>query len=136
MNKKFEILHFSMYIKMKIRAMIIRIGCLFDKQWHYLNYHCICTTAKVLKSNNIYTYQDHDTVDKVKFLDYSIEKGYLFCTLFFFDQMKTITVCQILQPNASVFWRLLDEEEYDEIIFKQIDDELTKNYDLLELDYE
>ena len=90
---------------------------------------------QVLKISNIYTYQEGGYDDIVRLLDVHTDKGYVYCTLFFFTRNKIVTVSQILQPGAYVIWQLKDDKEYDEIMSMKLWQEVDKQNDLLEFGY-
>lgn len=62
------------------------------------------------------TYKENGYVDIVRLIDVHIERGFLYCSLFFFSKNKIITVLQTMIKSKRVSWRLLDDEEYDEIM--------------------
>jgi hypothetical protein len=100
---------------MQLKTWLLRFGCLFFSSWCYINHDCIITTGRVLKINKIYTYKESGYIDIVRLVDVYIEKGYLYCSLYFFNKNKINTVCQIMQEDAYIIWHLLDNEEFDEI---------------------
>ena len=79
-----------------------------------------------------FTYQENDFVDIVRVTNVHIERGYLYCRLFFFSQNKIITVCHTLQKDVYIFWRLINKEEYDELISRRLWYEVTKDEELLD----
>ena len=118
-----------------LKGLLLQLGCLFFSSWHYLKHSSICMTGQVLKIGNIYTYQEGGYVDIVRLLDVHTDKGYVYCTLFFFTRNKIVTVSQILQPGAYVIWQLKDDKEYDEIMSMKLWQEVDKQNDLLEFGY-
>ncbi|MBN1187438.1 MAG: hypothetical protein JXB49_34500 [Bacteroidales bacterium] len=115
-----------------LRAGINRLGSILIPHWHYINHNCINTTGQVVKINKIYAYQEGWYVDIVRLLDVYKDKGYLYCTLYFFTENKIITVSQILQPDAYVIWRLMDDREFDEIMSRRLWKEVDVENELLE----
>lgn len=107
---------YTLYLKEIIKGVLLRLGCHFLSSWYYIESDCICTTGKVLKLNSIYTYKENGYVDIVRLIDVHIERGFLYCSLFFFSKNKIITVLQTMIKSKRVSWRLLDDEEYDEIM--------------------
>jgi hypothetical protein len=97
-----------------LKGKLLRLGCTFNSKWKYLNHNSICTTGQVLKINNIYTYKEESDIDIVRLTDVHVERGYLYCSLFFFSKNKIITVCQTLKKDATINWRLMANEEFDE----------------------
>jgi hypothetical protein len=120
---------------MKIKTWLLRFGCLLFPSWHFINHDCIWTTAKVLKLNKIYTYKEGRYVDIVRLIDVFTNKGYLYCSLYFFSKNKIITVSQILQSNAYVIWRIMDNKEYDEIMSQKLWHEVNKQEAFLEFEF-
>ncbi len=122
-------------LKKQLAAWLLRLGCHFFSSWHYINIDSICTTGKVLKINEVYTYKESGYVDIVRLTDAHIERGYLYCSLFFFSKNKIITVCQTLQKNQYALWRLMDNDEYDEIMSRRLWKEVSSKENLLEFDF-
>jgi hypothetical protein len=89
----------------------------------------------VLKINKVYTYKESGYVDIVRLTDVHFERGYLYCSLFFFSKNKIITVCQTLKKNQYAIWRLMDNEEYDEIMSRRLWKEVSSMENLLEFDF-
>jgi hypothetical protein len=118
-----------------MKGMLLRLGCTFNSKWHYLNHNSICTTGQVLKINSIYAYNEDSDIDIVRLTDVHIERGYLYFSLFFFSQNKIITVRHTLQKVTDVLWRLMDHEEFDEIMSRRLWNEVSKNEELLEFDF-
>jgi hypothetical protein len=118
-----------------LRARLTLLGCLVFPSWHYINHDCVCTHGKVLKVNKIYTYKESGALDIVRLLDVYKDKGYIYCTLYFFNENKTITVSQILQPDAYAIWRIMNDKEYDEIMSIRLWQEIDKENELLEFDF-
>jgi hypothetical protein len=114
---------------------LLRLGCHFFSTWHYLKDSNIWTTGQVLKIGNIYTYQEGGYVDIVRLLDVRKDKGYLYCTLYFFTRNKITTVSQIINPYDYAIWRIMDNEEYDERMSMRLWQEVNEQNDLLEFGY-
>jgi len=117
-----------------LKARLNRLGSLVFPLWYYVNHNCICTSGKVLKINKIYTYEESGCVDIVRLQDVYKNKGYIYCTLYFFNENKTITVSQILQPDAYVIWRIMNNKEFDEIMSMRLW-QVDKENELLEFDF-
>ena len=118
-----------------LKGSFHRLGCHFFSTWHYLKHCSIWTTGQVLKIGNVYTYHEGGYVDIVRLTDVHIERGFLYCSLFFFSKNKIITVRQTLQKDAYIIWRLMDSEEFDEIMSRRLWQEVDKDDDLLRFDY-
>ena len=69
-----------------LKAWLLRFGCLFFSTWRYIDHNSICTTAKILKLNNIYTYKESAYVDIVRLVVAYNDKEHLHCTLYFFNR--------------------------------------------------
>lgn len=117
---------------MPLKTWLLRFGCFLFPSWHFINHDCICTTGKVLKLNKIYTYEEGGHVYIVRLNDVFTDKGYLYCSLFFFSKNKIITVCQIMKKDTYIIWKLMDNEEFDEIMSRRLWQEVNKQEDLLE----
>ncbi len=89
----------------------------------------------MLKLNGLYTYQESGFIDIVRVTNVHIEKGFLYCSLFFTSKHKIITVRHTLQKGTYVLWRLMDMKEYDELMSRKIWSEVTKEEELLEFDF-
>lgn len=126
---------YTLYLKEIIKGVLLRLGCHFLSSWYYIESDCICTTGKVLKLNSIYTYKENGYVDIVRLIDVHIERGFLYCSLFFFSKNKIITVLQTMIKSKRVSWRLLDDEEYDEIMSIKLWQEVCDQDELPEIDF-
>ncbi len=122
-------------LKKKFNAWANRLGCYFHSSWYFINSDCICTTGNVIKLNDLLTYQESGFVDIVRVTNVHFERGYLYCSLFFTSKDKIITVRHTLQRGTYVLWRLLDIEEYDELMSRKIWSEVTREEELLEFDF-
>ena len=109
-----------------IKGLLLRSGCIFNSRWYHIHHGSICTTGHVLQINNIYTYKEDRVVDIVRLTDVLIERDYLYCSLFFFSKNKIITVRQILQKDASIIWRLTENEEFDEAMSMKLWQEVNR----------
>lgn len=89
----------------------------------------------MLKLNSLYAYQENGFVDIVRLTDVLIERGYMFCSLFFTSKNKIITVRHIIKKDTFILWRIRDIEEFDEIMSRRLWDEVTKDEELLEFDF-
>jgi hypothetical protein len=70
-------------------------------------------------------------VDIVRLLDVRIDKGSVYCTLYFFTENKIATVSQRLNPDDYTIWRIMDNEEYDERMSRTLWQEVTERDTLL-----
>lgn len=122
-------------LRKQLKSWFLRLGCHFFSSWHYIESDSICTIGNVLKLNNLYTYQENDFVDIVRLTDVHIERGFIYCSLFFTSKNKVITVRQIMQKGTPVLWRIMDNEEFDEIMSRRLWDEVTRDEELLEFDF-
>ena len=95
----------------------------------------MCTTAKILKLNNIYTYKESAYVDIVRLVAAYNDKEHLHCTLYFFNRNQIVTLSQIMQPSAHVIWQIMDDKEYDEIMSRKLWREVNELEELLEFDF-
>jgi len=89
----------------------------------------------VLKINSLYAYQENGFVDIVRVTDVLIERGYILCSLFFTSKNKIITVRHTMQKGTYVLWRLMDNEEFEEIMSRKLWKEVDNMDELLEFDY-
>lgn len=113
-----------------MKGMLLRLGCTFNSNWHYLNHNSICTTGQVLKINSIYTYKEDGEIDIVRLTDVHLERGYLYCSLFFFSKNRIITVRLTLLRDVNLPWKLMDIEEYNELKSRKLWDEITMQEEL------
>jgi hypothetical protein len=118
-----------------MKGMLLRLGCIFNSKWHYLNHNSICTMGQVLKINNFYAYKEDSDIDIVRLTDVHIERGFLYCSLFFFSKNRIITVRQSLLKDVNLVWRLMNIEEYNELKSMSLWDEISKQEELLEFDF-
>jgi hypothetical protein len=130
---KYQFFLHCLWRQLKIWSLCL--GSHVFSTWYYIDSDCICTTGKVLKLNNMYTYKEGSYLDIVRLFDVHIERGYLYCSLYFFSQDKIITVCQILQKDAYALWRLMDDKEYGELMSRKSWYEVTRDEELLEFDF-
>jgi hypothetical protein len=122
----FEIQFFFHSLRMKIKTWLLRFGCLLFPSWYFIYHDCICTPGKVLKLNKIFAFREGGHVDIVRLIDVLTNRGYLYCSLYFFSKNKIITVSQILKPDTYAIWRLMNDKEYDEIMFQKSSREVNK----------
>jgi hypothetical protein len=132
---KIKIRFFFHCLMKQIKSWLLRLGSDFITSWYFIDCDCICTSGNVLKLNSLFTYQENGFVDIVRLTNVHIERGYLYCSLFFFSKNKIITVCQTLQKDAYIIWRLMDKEDYDEQMSMRLWYEVTKDEELLEFDF-
>jgi hypothetical protein len=119
----------------RLKAVMNRLGSIFIPHWHYMHHNCINTSGQVVKINNIYTYKEGGYVDIVRLLDVHKEKGYLYCTLYLMSQNKIITVSQILKKDTYIVWRLMDNREFDERMFRRLWHNIERENGLLEFNF-
>jgi hypothetical protein len=55
--------------------------------------------------------------------------------MFFFSNNKINTVRQTLLKDVNLLWRLMNIEEYNELMSRRLWDEITKQEELLEFDF-
>ena len=126
---------FFQCLKKQIQSWFLRLGCHFYSSWYFIESDNICTTGKVLKINCLYTYKEYGDIDIVRLTDVHIERGYLYCSLFFTSKNKIITVRHTMQKGTYVLWRIMDIEEFDELMSKKLWQEVTRDEELLEFDF-
>jgi hypothetical protein len=131
----YKILFLLHHLRIRIKGWLLRLGCHFFSSWSYIESDNICTIGNVLKLNKLYTYQENDLVDIVRLTDVHIERGFLYCSLFFTSKNKIITARQIMQKWTHVLWRIMDNEEFDKIMSRKLWKEVDKMDELLEFDY-
>jgi hypothetical protein len=122
-------------LRRQIKSCLLRLGCHFFSSWYYIDSDSICTSGNVLKLNGLFTYQENDLVDIVRLTNVHIERGFLYCSLFFTSKNEIITVRHTMQKGTYVLWRLTDKEEYDELMSRKLWYEVTKDEELLEFDF-
>jgi len=83
----------------------------------------------------VYNNEDVIVIEEVRLFDVHFERGYLYCSLYFFSKNEIITVRQTLQKDSYIIWRLMGKNEYDELLSRRIWHEVTKSDDLLEFDF-
>jgi hypothetical protein len=89
----------------------------------------------VIKVDGIYTFKEDEDVDIVRLTNVHIERGYLYCSLFFFSRNKIITVRQIMLKGTPVLWTLSDNREFDEVMSIKLWNEVNRGEELLEFDF-
>jgi hypothetical protein len=90
-------LQFSLKCKVKsLEGMSLRLGSIFFTAWRFIDHDSICTTGNILKLNRLYTYKENGNVDIVRLIDVYCDKGYLYCTLYFFNRNRIINVSSAL----------------------------------------
>lgn len=124
-----------LYLKGQIKGGLLKLGCHFISSWYFIQSDCICTTGQVVKLNHIYTYEDNEHIDIVHLTDIHFERGYLYCSLFFFSKNQIITVRHTLMKGVKAIWRLLDNMEFDEIMSIRLWNEVYEEVELLEFDF-
>jgi hypothetical protein len=126
-------IHFFLhYLIKQLKSCFLRLGCHFISSWYFIKSDCICTTGQVVKLNRIYTYEENEQIDIVRLTDIHIERGYVYCSLFFFSKNKIITVRHSLFKGVYIIWRLMDNEDFDEIMSRRLWEGVSNQNDLLE----
>lgn len=131
----FEIRFFFHCLRKQIKSWFLRLGSHFFSSWYYIESDNIFTSGKVLKLNSFYAYQENSFVDIVWVTNVHIERGYLYFSLFFTSKNKIIIVRHKMQKGTYALWRLMDKEEYDELMSRKLWDEVTRDEELLEFDF-
>jgi hypothetical protein len=114
---------------------LLRLGYYLNSSWYFVDSDSICISGNLLKLKSLFTYQENDFVDIVHVTNVHIERGYLYCSLFFFSQNKIISFCHTLKKDVYILWRLMDKEEYDELMSRRLWYEVTKDEELLAFDF-
>ncbi len=122
-------------LKYRVKSWLLRVGCWFHSSWFYIDNDSILTTGKVVKLDGIYTFKEDGDVDIVRLVDVHLERGYLYCSLFFFSRNKIITVRQTMLKGVPVLWTLSDNREFDEVMSIRLWNEANKGQELLEFDF-
>jgi hypothetical protein len=130
-----KIQFFFYCLKKQINSWFLRLGCHFFSSWYFIESDNIFTSGKVLKINSLYTYQENGFIDIVRITDVHVERGYLYCSLFFTSKNDIITVRHTMQKGTYVLWRITDYEEFDEILSRRLRHAVNKQTDLLEFDF-
>ena len=130
-----KIRFFFRSLRKQIKSWLLRLGCYFFSSWYFIDSDSICTSGKVLKINSLFTYQENGFVDIVRVTNVHFERGYLYCSLFFTSKNKIITVRHTMQKGTYVLWRIMDNEEFDEVMSRRLWDEVNKEVELLEFDF-
>jgi hypothetical protein len=89
----------------------------------------------VVKLEGIYTFIENNDFDIVRLTNVHIERGYLYCSLFFFSRKKIITVRQTMLKGAPILWSLSDNKEFDELMSTKLWKEISKDENILEFDF-
>lgn len=89
----------------------------------------------MVKLNHIYTYEDNEQIDIVRLSDIHFERGYLYCSLFFFLNNQIVTVRHTLVKGTKAIWMLLDNREFDERMSIRLWNEVNEEVELLEFDF-
>ena len=130
-----KVIFFGHRLKYQLLSWQLRLGCYLFTTWYYLDNDSILTTGNVLKLDKIYTYREGDDVDIVRLTNVHIERGYLYCSLFFFSRNKIITVRQTMLKGAPILWSLSDNKEFDELMSTKLWKEVSKDENILEFDF-
>jgi hypothetical protein len=131
----YSFLLLSQSLKYRVKSLLLRVGCFFHPSWFHIDNDSICTTGKVIRLEKIYTYEDDGILDIVRLTDVHFERGYLFCSLFFFSKNQIVTVRHTLLKGTKVALRLLDNRDYDELMAMRLWQEVIKEEELLEFDF-
>jgi hypothetical protein len=131
----YKVQFFIQSLRMRLKAFLLRLGCHFISSWYVIKSGCICPTGQVVKLNHIYAYEDNEQVDIVRLTDIHFERGYLYCSLFFFSKNQIITVRHTLMKGTKAIWRLLDNREFDEKMSIRLWNEVNEEVELLEFDF-
>jgi len=132
---QYRFLLLTQSLKYRVKSCLLRVGCFFHPSWFYVNNDSICTTGNVIRLEKIYTYEEDGNLDIVRLTDVHFERGYLFCSLYFFSKNQIVTVRHTLLKGTKVAWRLLDSREYDELMSMRLWQEVSKEEELLEFDF-
>lgn len=122
-------------LRRRTKSLLLRLGCYFISSWYFIDSDCICTPGKVLKLDRIYTYKEGDNVEIVRLTNVHTERRYLYCSLFFFNMNKIITVRQTMLKDAPVIWSISENAEFDEIMSNRLWNAVNKEEELLEFDF-
>ena len=123
------------FLKYRVKSWLLRVSCYFHPSWFYIDNDSILTTGKVVKLDGIYAFKEDDDIDIVRLTNVHIERGYLYCSLFFFSRNKIITVRQTMLKRAPILWSLSDNKEFDELMSRRLWQNVNGLEDLLEFDY-
>lgn len=132
---QYRILLLYQSLKYRLKSWLLRFGCFFHSSWFHIDNDSICTTGKVLRLEKIYTFEEEGNFDIVRLTDVHFERGYFFCSLFFFSKNQIVTVRHTLLKGTKIAWRLLDNKEYDELMSMSLWKEVSKEEELLEFDF-
>jgi hypothetical protein len=134
--KVFHEIQFLLWWQRKrFKALLSRLWCLVSPNQYYFNLRCICTENRTIRINSVYCYREGSYLDKAKLLKVRLEKEYIYFRLYLVNKGLTVTVCQISNPDAYSMWKLLDENEYDEIISRRFLQKVDNQNDLLEFEF-
>lgn len=122
-------------LRRRTKSLLLRLGCYFISSWYFIDSDCICTPGKVLKLDRIYTYKEGDNVEIVRLTNVHTERRYLYCSLFFFNMNKIITVRQTMLKDAPVIWSISENGEFDEIMSIRLWNAVNKEEELLEFNF-
>lgn len=131
----YKVQFFLNSLRIHIKACFLRLGCRFFPSWYFIKSDCISTTSQVVKLNHIYTYEENEQIDIVRLTDINFERGYLYCSLFFFSMNQIITVRHTLMKGVKAIWKLLNNIEFDEIMSIRLWNEVNKEEEPLEFEF-
>jgi|APIni6443716594_1056825.scaffolds.fasta_scaffold254107_1 hypothetical protein len=122
-------------LRKQLKFWFLRLACHFFSNWHYIKHNSICTSGYVLKVNNIYTFKEGIHIDIVRLLDVFRDKNFLYCTLYFFNENRIVTVSHIIYPDDYLIWQILENREFDEAMSRKLWREVDKQDDPMEFPY-
>jgi hypothetical protein len=134
-NIQCRILLFYHSWQYRVKSWLLRIGCYFHSSWFHIDNASILTTGKVVKFDGIYTLKEDNDIEIVRLTNVHFERGYLYCSLFFFFRNKIITVRQTMLKGAPILWNLSDNKEFDELMSIKLWHDVNKGDELLEFDF-
>ena len=138
LDMRISLIKLQFFLKCQVRTfegLLLRLGSLFISTWYYVDHDSICLKGNVLKLDHIYTYKENLNVDIVRLLDVYSAKGYLYCTLYFFNSNQIITVSQKMKPREFSIWRIMDDREFDEFMSRKLWQKVSKQNDLLDFGF-
>ena len=91
--------------------------------------------SKQMLVNQLRELEEDGVLEIVRLTDVHFERGYLFCSLFFFSKNQIATVRHTLLKGTKVAWRLMENIDYDELMSRRLWHEVSKTEDLLEFDF-
>ena len=132
---QYRIMFFCFSLRNKLISWVLRLGCYLFSSWYYIDNDSVLTPGKVLIVNRIYTYSEGENIEIVRLTNVHIERRYLYCSLFFFNLNKIITVRQTMLKDTPALWSLYDNRDFDEVMSIRLWNEVNKEEELLEFDF-